>query len=111
MCKRHCENGYYGEGCKQKCSCKKGMTCDYITGVCYNNCPEGWMGEKCDQGKSDSWYLEIDFCSLKIESGKWLNIKMRRYPVVGALYWFTYSKLTHKNSFWYVCLIWLTLMQ
>ncbi|XP_076448636.1 uncharacterized protein LOC143285264 [Babylonia areolata] len=42
-----CQNGYYGEGCKERCGegCRYGW-CDKTNGHC--ECELGWTGEKCD---------------------------------------------------------------
>lgn len=42
-----CEEGTYGPGCKLRCDCKNGATCDHIDGVC--SCGLGWHGELCDR--------------------------------------------------------------
>lgn len=42
-----CEPGTYGAGCKEKCRCANGASCDHIGGGC--TCDEGWQGKHCDK--------------------------------------------------------------
>lgn len=44
-----CKPGFFGEGCRQRCSCSKGVPCDAISGLCL--CPPGRTGATCDQGE------------------------------------------------------------
>lgn len=34
-CESSCDEGYYGEGCLQKCTCNETKGCNSITGECY----------------------------------------------------------------------------
>lgn len=47
-----CDPGYYGDGCKKKCSCPPEASCDRVTGECWKECPPGYHGESCHQGKA-----------------------------------------------------------
>lgn len=40
-CNLHCNEGWYGKNCAQKCTCLNGGRCDHITGKC--NCTAGWQ--------------------------------------------------------------------
>lgn len=51
-----CEDGRYGEGCGQNCSCHHGA-CDRLSGKCI--CHVGWMGEHCDAGEGSSFFRGI----------------------------------------------------
>lgn len=44
-----CEFGYYGIGCRQKCSafCETSFDCNTVTGQCNGGCLDGWEGPKC----------------------------------------------------------------
>lgn len=42
-----CADGFYGEGCRQRCTCANNATCDGETGTC--RCTAGWTGTNCDQ--------------------------------------------------------------
>lgn len=44
-----CEFGYYGIGCRQKCSafCETSFDCNTVTGQCDGGCMDGWEGPKC----------------------------------------------------------------
>lgn len=44
-----CEFGYYGIGCRQKCSafCETSFDCNTVTGQCNGGCMDGWEGPKC----------------------------------------------------------------
>lgn len=42
-----CTPGFYGAGCKLRCSCPPDVLCDPETGACKHPCPAGFHGEKC----------------------------------------------------------------
>lgn len=45
-----CPKGQYGRTCSRQCgNCLNEMSCDHISGACYDGCSSGWMGDKCDQ--------------------------------------------------------------
>ncbi|XP_078331930.1 scavenger receptor class F member 2-like [Crassostrea virginica] len=44
-----CEQGKYGEGCKQKCTCQNNATCDHVTGKCDCSRVVGKTGDHCDE--------------------------------------------------------------
>ncbi|XP_017279171.1 N-acetylglucosamine-1-phosphodiester alpha-N-acetylglucosaminidase isoform X2 [Kryptolebias marmoratus] len=46
-CSQECLPGFYGDGCRQTCSCANGATCDPVHGRC--TCPPGFHGETCKQ--------------------------------------------------------------
>ncbi|GAA6097450.1 N-acetylglucosamine-1-phosphodiester alpha-N-acetylglucosaminidase isoform X1 [Tachysurus ichikawai] len=46
-CSQACNAGFYGDGCKDKCMCKNGGTCDHVHGQC--TCPAGFHGDSCEQ--------------------------------------------------------------
>ncbi|XP_047667512.1 N-acetylglucosamine-1-phosphodiester alpha-N-acetylglucosaminidase isoform X2 [Tachysurus fulvidraco] len=46
-CSQACNAGFYGDGCKDKCMCKNGGTCDHVNGQC--TCPAGFHGYSCEQ--------------------------------------------------------------
>lgn len=41
-----CLFGYFGMGCREKCSsyCKNNIVCNYVSGICLNGCGNGYMG-------------------------------------------------------------------
>ncbi len=43
-----CPEGYYGEGCAEKCMCMHGAACDPEIGACI--CKAGWRGRLCGKG-------------------------------------------------------------
>lgn len=44
-----CERNVYGVDCSEPCGyCKRGTTCDQVTGVCPGGCQDHWSGSKCD---------------------------------------------------------------
>ncbi|XP_078396917.1 N-acetylglucosamine-1-phosphodiester alpha-N-acetylglucosaminidase isoform X4 [Cetorhinus maximus] len=46
-CSDVCPNGFYGDGCSQKCHCINGGNCDHIHGTC--SCLPGYRGDFCEQ--------------------------------------------------------------
>nr|XP_022286379.1 multiple epidermal growth factor-like domains protein 6 isoform X3 [Crassostrea virginica] len=48
-CSQACEQGKYGEGCKQKCTCQNNATCDHMTGKCDCSRVVGKTGDHCDE--------------------------------------------------------------
>ncbi|XP_072249836.1 N-acetylglucosamine-1-phosphodiester alpha-N-acetylglucosaminidase isoform X1 [Leuresthes tenuis] len=46
-CSHECLRGFYGDSCKQRCSCVNGGSCDPVHGHC--TCPPGFHGETCQQ--------------------------------------------------------------
>ncbi|XP_061190073.1 protein draper-like [Saccostrea echinata] len=52
MCTKECDVGWYGLGCKQKCSayCNDSGVCDHVTGSCKSGCKSGWQGVNCLEG-------------------------------------------------------------
>lgn len=55
-----CDNGFFGDGCRERCNCSDGEPCDPKTGDCQKKCPPGYHGEKCQLGKTQSY---TDLCS------------------------------------------------
>ena len=53
-----CAEGFYGEGCRQRCTCANNSTCDGHTGVC--RCTAGWTGTSCDQ-RAYQYHAPITF--------------------------------------------------
>ena len=47
-----CDAGFFGEDCKERCSCSNGATCDHRTGTCV--CAAGWRGRNCDKGTNSN---------------------------------------------------------
>ena len=70
-CNDQCGEGFYGSGCRSKCSCTDGKTCDFITGACINVCPPGWVGDYCDK-RTSSYFLLV-----KLE--KKFSVCLKRY--------------------------------
>lgn len=54
-----CEFGYYGIGCRQKCSafCETSFDCNTVTGQCNGGCMDGWEGPKCLKRMSIITYI------------------------------------------------------
>ncbi|XP_041046049.1 N-acetylglucosamine-1-phosphodiester alpha-N-acetylglucosaminidase isoform X3 [Carcharodon carcharias] len=46
-CSDVCPNGFYGDGCSQKCHCINDGNCDHIHGTC--SCLPGYRGDFCEQ--------------------------------------------------------------
>jgi hypothetical protein len=46
-----CEPGFFGPGCRHKCTCPTGVACDPVSGECWKQCPAGYQGEDCGQGE------------------------------------------------------------
>ncbi|KAG1679191.1 Protein draper [Nymphon striatum] len=44
-CATPCPLQFYGEGCKERCTCHHGSACDPVTGKC--TCSPGYYGEQC----------------------------------------------------------------
>ncbi|XP_078396918.1 N-acetylglucosamine-1-phosphodiester alpha-N-acetylglucosaminidase isoform X5 [Cetorhinus maximus] len=53
-CSDVCPNGFYGDGCSQKCHCINGGNCDHIHGTC--SCLPGYRGDFCEQECPMGWY-------------------------------------------------------
>lgn len=53
LCHKQCPQPYYGDNCKQICSCKNGL-CHHITGECI--CYSGWSGPNCEKPCSSGTY-------------------------------------------------------
>lgn len=47
-----CPTGFYGEGCKQKCTCVHMEPCHPVTGTC--QCDPGFFGAHCSKGRCHS---------------------------------------------------------
>lgn len=46
-----CESGFFGPGCRHRCTCRPGVACDPVSGKCRTQCPPGYQGEDCGQGE------------------------------------------------------------
>lgn len=46
-----CEPGFFGPGCRHRCTCRPGVACDPVSGQCRTQCPPGYQGEDCGQGE------------------------------------------------------------
>ena len=42
QCNIKCPYRTYGQGCKERCNCQNGGSCDHISGAC--TCTPGWKG-------------------------------------------------------------------
>lgn len=62
-CDRPCDEGTYGEGCKEKCNCLNSGACNPQTGQC--TCSAGWQGDRCEK-KCDFGVFGFN-CSQKCE--------------------------------------------
>ena len=53
-----CDVGWYGSGCKQRCSghCKDNTFCDPVDGNCNRGCAAGWYGSFCNKGDIRSYF-------------------------------------------------------
>lgn len=46
-----CENGQYGQDCKNVCGhCADQLQCHHVNGVCLKGCNPGYTGNNCTQG-------------------------------------------------------------
>ncbi|XP_007228925.3 N-acetylglucosamine-1-phosphodiester alpha-N-acetylglucosaminidase [Astyanax mexicanus] len=46
-CSQECSAGFFGDGCKHKCKCLNGGSCDSVHGQC--TCPAGFYGDYCKE--------------------------------------------------------------
>ena len=83
-CEEGCPVGFYGEDCKMKCQCDKGLLCDQVTGECIHNCPAGYMGRKCNQRMTSFTILTMTSFSFVL-----LNFYMVSFEII--LYFFIFS--------------------
>ncbi len=42
-----CSEGFFGEGCEQRCDCVHSTSCHHVRGRC--ECAPGWRGARCDK--------------------------------------------------------------
>jgi hypothetical protein len=47
QCLQECDEGLFGPGCRNNCTCENGARCDAVTGSC--RCLEGWTGRDCEE--------------------------------------------------------------
>lgn len=51
LMKPECDNGTFGQDCKQACgNCLGEEQCDHVNGTCLNGCDAGYKGLECAEG-------------------------------------------------------------
>ena len=49
--KLECDDGTFGQDCKQACgNCLGEEQCDHVNGTCLNGCDAGYKGLECAEG-------------------------------------------------------------